>query len=270
MNNNKLKDRIKLIIGISILLIIFSSVFIIFYINMDNIYYALNGTGEINQNAEPLDNKNKSGSNEIAEPREYLENIVFLGDSIMVGFSGYREYIKIDGEEVLKDITVIAASGYGVRHAISDVAENSVNLTYEDKPMKPEDIISKRNEKYVFVCLGLNDLGHMSVDEYIKIYRKLLDNIQAKSPGKIIVILSVTPMVAGKQGGPMNKDVINDANKLLRELAEEYNIPFIDWAASIRDENNALYNKFSSDAYCHLNVEAYNRLAEYLMNNRVG
>ena len=135
--------------------------------------------------------------------------------------------------------------------------------------MRPEDIAAERDEKYVFICLGLNDLVTAKVEKYIKQYWILTDNIKAKSPDKTIVILSVTPLVAGQQGGNMTNDVINRANSLLLQFAKELNIPFIDWAAAIRGEDNSLIKDLSSDGYCHLKIEAYNLLVEYLLYHPV-
>ena len=157
-----------------------------------------------------------------------------------------------------------------MRNAVSDVSSNSLNLICNEKPMKPEDIIAEKTEKYVCICLGLNDLSSISPDKYIELYKQLLDNMQTKNPGKIIVILSVTPLVSGKSGGSMNNNVITEVNNMLSELANDRDIQFIDWAKAIRDdEDNSLYENLSSDGYCHLNIEAYNRLVEFLLRNPV-
>ena len=278
-----MKNKFLLFSGIIISLAVFTAVFTVFYVNRDSIYYFLIGDTVGVSNTEysaNIDNSNNSGENltgnnisesvNFANPDnwgEYIKNIVFIGDSITHGFDLYRDLIKFNGEDILKDAVITATPGYGLKHALSDdIKSNSYNLIYDEKPMKPEDIIALRDEKYVFICLGLNDLGSIKTDEYIEQYKKLLDNIQEKSPDKSIVILSVTPLVYGMRGGNLNNTVIAKANELLIELAAERDMLFIDWAEAIRDENNSLYKNLSSDGYCHLNVEAYNRLIEYLLD----
>ena len=276
MKRYKKREKITLFLAINILAIIFFIVVVSFYSNRDEIYYIINGeetTADNSQNDKTQkntpDTPDISNMDNIEEQIEYLQNIVFLGDSITQGFDIYRNVIIVDGENVFKDATIVASTGYGTRHAVADIAVNSINLMYKDKPMRPEDIVADRNEKYVFICLGLNDLSWIKTDEYIENYRKLIDNIQNKSPDKSVVILSVTPLVAGNQGAKMNNKVIADANNKLAGIAKEYDIQFLDWAAAIKGENGGLYESLSSDGYCHLKIEAYNRLAEYLMQHPV-
>ena len=240
MKNNKNTIFISLIA----LFAIFAIALTAFYINRDVIYKFLRGT-------EISDDKSLSGGivpleEYIPEPYEYFSDIIFLGDSIMTGFDIYRDYIEFDGEKVLKNVTVAASVGYGVNNAVSYVTDNSINLIYNDKAMRPEDIAAERNEKYVFICLGLNDLVVMNAEKYIKKYCMLIDNIESKNPDKTVVVLSVTPLVARQQGGNMTNDAINAANSLLLEFATERNIPFIDWAEAVRGEDNALRKDLSS------------------------
>ena len=67
----------------------------------------------------------------------------------------------------------------------------------------------------------------------------------------------------------MNNDVILSANNMLSEFADENDIAFIDWAEAIRDDNYNLYRNLSSDGYCHLTVDAYSLLVEYLLCHQV-
>ena len=253
-------DTIKIALGVLGLIALFAAASAAFYVNRDAIYNFLRGKAEENS-----PEQKPGDSNYALDPGEYFKNIIFLGDSIISGIEVCKNSTEVDGEKVLKDTTVIAAVSYSLKNAVSDPLENAVNLTHEGKAMRPEDIVSQIEGKYVFICLGLNDLSLTPMDEYIENYGKLVKNIQAKNPDKVIAILSVTPLVAGKWGGNMTNGVIAEANGRLRDLAAEADIYFIDWAAAIRDENNALYEELCSDGFCHLKAEAYTRLTEYLI-----
>ena len=285
-------DKIKIISWILVLLAIFASVASTFYINRDEIYYFLRGetpeakptqkspgataepsSAQNGQNTAATDapkkNQTPTLSNNTPKSPEYLKNVIFLGDSIIAGFELCRDFTEINGEKILKDVTVVATPNYSLKNAVSAVEKNAVNLIFGGKAMKPEDIVSQMGEKYVFICLGLNDLSWDTIDEYIENYQRLVDNIKAKSPDKTIAILSVTPLVAGRSGGAMDNEVIAQANDRLTGFAFEENICFIDWAAAIRDENSDLRKGLSSDGYCHLKAEAYKSLLEYLLANPV-
>ena len=279
-NTRSAKDKIIIITAMIILFAVFGSALSGLYIYRENIINILNyGVWENQNDKTPARTQATAISGGVVSfsddalnplnPCEYFSDIIFIGDSILTGFVVCREYIEFDGEKVLRDAVVAATPGYGLNNAVSDVEFNSVNLIYNNKAMRPEEIIAERNEKYVFICLGLNDLVIMSPEKYIEKYGVLIDNIQSKTPDKIIVILSVTPLVAGQQAGSMSNDAIIKANALLLEFAIERNIPFVDWAEAIRDTDKSLINRLSSDGYCHLNVSAYNRLVEYLICHRV-
>ncbi|MCL2814913.1 MAG: GDSL-type esterase/lipase family protein, partial [Oscillospiraceae bacterium] len=194
----------------------------------------------------------------------YFKNILFLGDSIVSGLELCKDSTVVSGEKVLREAAVVAAVNYSLKNAVSEVSQNSVNLVYAGKAMRPEDIISQSDNKYVFICLGLNDFYGTPLDEYIENYGRLVANIKAKNPDKAIAVLSVTPLVAGQRHGFMTNQLITEANSRLMEFAAVEDLYFIDWAAAIRDENNALYENLCSDGFCHLKPEAYRRLAEYL------
>jgi hypothetical protein len=67
-------------------------------------------------------------------------------------------------------------------------------------------------------------------------------------------------------GSTLTNSIIAEANGRLKDFAAGNGLRFIDWAAALRDENGSLYERLSSDGYCHLKAEAYGRLAEYLVN----
>jgi|GEM_PF-2243934 len=201
----------------------------------------------------------------VPEPFGYFKDIIFLGDSVTIGFDLYRSKIKFNGEAVLRDVTVIAVGSYGVYRSADEISDKSVHPLYKGEQALPEDIIAEKDAKYVFICLGLNDVAIMSSDNYIGYYSYLINRIKYKNPDKTVVIMSVTPLVFGGQKTRLNNKTIMDSNNILLQFAQENNIPFIDYAAAIRNSQNCLYDELSSDAYCHLTIEAYNRLVEYLL-----
>ena len=201
----------------------------------------------------------------IPEPFEYFKNIVFLGDSVTIGFDIYRNKVKFNGQNVLRDVNVVAVGSYGVYNATRDISESSIHPLFGGTQTLPQDIIAQKDAQYVFICLGLNDVAIITLDDYIACYSYLIDRIREKSPEKTIVIMSVTPIVFDGQKRVLNNNRITEANNLLLKFAKENNLAFIDYAAAIRDSQNCLYDELSTDAFCHLTIEAYDRIIEYLL-----
>jgi len=204
-------------------------------------------------------------SDTVPDPCAYFKDALFLGDSVTTGFDLYKKSIQFNGEAVMQDITVVAVGSYGVYNATREISGKSIHPLFEGQKTLPEDIIAKKNVKNVFICLGLNDLVWEKTEDFIAYYTKLINNIKAKSPDKNIIIMSVTPIVAGQTISALTSDAITAGNNALLELAILNGIPFIDYGAAIRDSGNNLYGEFSSDGYCHLKIDAYNRLVEYML-----
>jgi len=204
-------------------------------------------------------------SDTIPDPFEYFKNIVFLGDSVTSGFELYKIKIKFNDEIILEDVNVVAAKKYGAYYAIQPISKDSSHPLMNGNQALPEDIIAQKDVKNVFICLGLNDLTFAKTSDFVKYYSRLINNIKEKNPDKNIVIMSVTPLVSGQYHDKLNNDMIIEANNALLEFAKENNIYFIDYAAAIRDSKNCLPEDLSSDGYCHLTVDAYDMLVEYLL-----
>ena len=205
----------------------------------------------------------------IPNPFEYFKDIIFLGDSVTTGFDLYRNHIKFNGESVAQETTVIAVKSYGIFNATRELSEKSLHPLLNGVQTLPEDIIAEKSGNKIFICLGLNDVGWQSYDTFFNNYAALINRIRAKSPQKTVVIMSVTPLTEEGQKSNLTNEKIMEFNKLLIEFAAYNNIPFIDYAAALRDENNHLYPGLSSDNYCHIIVEAYNRLVEYLLYHSI-
>ncbi|MCL1792451.1 MAG: GDSL-type esterase/lipase family protein [Oscillospiraceae bacterium] len=200
----------------------------------------------------------------IPEPFGYFGDILLLGDSVTTGFDLYREKLLFCGEAVLRDIHVVALGNYGVYNALLDIS--AVHPILNGQKTLPEDIIAQKNQKNVFICLGLNDLVWQTPEEFLAYYSALIERIRAKSPEKNIAIMSVTPCVDGHNLSALENGPIAEANNLLLDYAETNGVYFIDYAAAIRNpEENSLPEDFSSDSYTHLTTQAYERLVEYML-----
>ena len=205
----------------------------------------------------------------IPNPSEYFENIIFLGDSVTTGFDLYRNFIKFNGELVLQRTTVIAVKSYGIFNATRTISDKSVHPLVDGVQTLPEDIIAEKSGNKVFICLGLNDISWQSSDVFFRNYADLINRIRAKSPEKTVVIMPVTPLTLGGQKENMTNERIMQFNDLLIEFAAYNNIPFVDYAAALRDENNNLYAELSSDNYCHIISGGYDRLVEYILYHSI-
>lgn len=200
-------------------------------------------------------------------PLDYLDDAIFIGDSVTTGFESFRKDIKFCGEKIELNYKVFAAKSYGAYNSTLEISDTTVHPLYKGDQFYPEDIIGVYESRKVFLCIGLNDAGWQKEDQFIRYYRSLLTKIKEKNPDVKIIITSITPLTVNGESTTTNElknPRIADFNNLLINLADEENVYFLDYAYALRDENNNLYTDFSSDDYCHLVASAYSRILEYI------
>lgn len=205
-------------------------------------------------------------------PSDYLDDAIFIGDSVTTGFESFRKNIEFCGEKIDLNYKVFAAKSYGAYNSTLEISDTSVHPLYKGDQFYSEDIIGIYESKKVFICIGLNDAGWEKEEQFVRYYRSLLTKIKEKNPGVKIIIVSITPLTSNGEATATN-DLSNpriaEFNNLLIGLAYEENVSFLDYAYALRDENYNLYDDFSSDDYCHLTVPAYSRMLEYIFYHPV-
>lgn len=159
-------------------------------------------------------------------------DIVFIGDSLTGGSDWY---------DIFPNYTI---ANRGVR---GDTTEGVLN--------RIDTIINTKAEK-AFIMMGTNDINaHVNVENIIKNYKKILDNLEANN---------ITPIVQSTlltYGTPQerNKD-INELNAELKAICLERDITYVDLNEYL-SENGTLSDKFSYDGL-HLNGQGYVLWAE--------
>lgn len=124
-------------------------------------------------------------------------------------------------------------------------------------------MIQKSNAKKVFIMAGTNDLGHISLDAYKERYTNLITAIQDSIPGVKLYLQSVIPtnpdMKMGKNCASNTK--VQDANKIVEELAKQYGCTYVDLYSLYADENGNLPKEQTRDGV-HLYPQCYKKWAD--------
>lgn len=185
-----------------------------------------------------------------------FSNIIFCGDSNMLGYSQY-----LNDSEYMDDTTYfLAQNGCSATVAVSSSALSShsdVMPTYNENPVRFEDGVSNfEDAKHVFLCLGINDLVISSVDKTKDNIEQLCKKIQLSMPDVSIHIISVPYINQDVNKGYLNNDNIVSLNGLLQLMCLDNDWGFID-ASNCIGNSNGIYETFSKDGYVHLNADAY-------------
>lgn len=219
---------------------------------------AAEGVSEVPESS--MQEERKNGNEEIItlekEPRiagtEDFSDAVFLGDS------------RTEGLYLNTDLT--NADFYTERGLM-------VTTIFTRKIVKKEDgtkitaleALEEKQYGKVFIMFGINELGWAYEEIFIEDYVKLLDEIKRLQPDAVIYVQSNLPVTAAKEEKDdiFKNDRIKLYNDLIKKMAEEQQVIFLDSADSVADEHGILPEAASTDGI-HLTKDYYQRWFEYI------
>lgn len=195
----------------------------------------------------------------------WFSDCVFVGDSIMIGWKNYNTLMIEKGNaDFFGNTRFFCEGSYGYGHALEPVTEDSLHPMYAGEKHSIEDALLLMNAKKAFICFGLNDIGIYGVDGTVKNFEELLRRIYEKNPNIDLYIISAMYMYKGSEKPKLNNENILMLNIELAEYCNDNEIPFINIAGELIDENGFVPDKYSSDKYVHQTYAAYEVWAEVL------
>jgi lysophospholipase L1-like esterase len=118
-----------------------------------------------------------------------------------------------------------------------------------------DDIIVRKPSK-LFLLIGINDIGKDIPDTVIADnIRKIIGRLQQETPSTKIYVESILPVNPDIQGFPQHYDKqehILRTNKMIRNVAQQLNVPFINIHDLLTDAQGRLDAKYTQDGL-HLN-----------------
>lgn len=107
---------------------------------------------------------------------------------------------------------------------------------------------------HVFLMIGVNDLGETRpLDQMRAGYRVILETIRQRTPGVTVHVQSLLPTRG--RFSHLNERVV-EVNQVLRELAAEFNYPYVDLHSHFTDDKGELREEFTRDGL-HITEPGY-------------
>ncbi|MEG2928357.1 MAG: GDSL-type esterase/lipase family protein [Oscillospiraceae bacterium] len=176
----------------------------------------------------------------------YLDNAVFIGDSIFEGFTYYDLAYK---ENVLSKI------GVGARNILD------MELTSKGEDYTLVQYIKKKQPQIVYIMLGLNDVNIISEKEYRAAYTEVINTIKKFSPNTDIVITSITPIRKLSFSTPERLVRYNDeARGIAEKLEGVYYLNLFDFLS----QDGILSEKYSANDGIHFSAPTYKILLNFI------
>ena len=209
--------------------------------------------------APPYDFSQPAPASEAVDNR-YFDDAAFVGDSRTDGFMLYS------GVGTGKNLT---SNGL----TIFTLSEKKA-FTVEGETYTLLEALALEEYGKVYLSLGVNELGIYKDKSFYSSYSAAIDQIRLVQPGAVIYIQGLIPVneaqVEEHNGNKYNlsNDHLRVYNDLMRQVAEEKQVVYLDLYSEFADENGSLPEGLSRDGV-HLTKEPCQRWLEYLKTHTV-
>ena len=184
----------------------------------------------------------------------YFDDAVFVGDSITESLRNSCIALQRDDEDFMGNAQFLAAVSMSVRMASSD---SRTLLQYRGNAVSVTEGLLKMGAGRVFIMLGVNDYAGKYPDATLAYFDTLIDAIQEKCEGIVLVIQSVTPVTKRFcQERQITIEEWNGFNVLLEQLCEEKGVQFLSFAELLMDAEGYLADDMTGDGMFHLTPAA--------------
>lgn len=162
---------------------------------------------------------NNTNNNTSVKLKDDFSNAIFVGDSITYGF------IQTNNTPISKN-NVYAKIGSHTFEGVKLLGNNA-------------DLIKSKsngNVDYVFIMYGANDYGY-DMSDYKRWYKELITHIKTMFPSAKIIVQSVLP-IQNTSSEPNRSSQPQKLNKVVKEIAKEENVQYLDVAGNIYNINS--------------------------------
>lgn len=190
----------------------------------------------------------------------YFDDAAFVGDSRTDGFMLYS------GIGTGRNLTSNGLS-------IFSLAEKKA-LTIDGEKYTLLEALSLEEYGKVYLSLGVNELGIYLDESFYSSYCEAIDRIRLVQPRAVIYIQGLIPINEGQitayNGNKYNlsNEHLRVYNDLMRRVAEEKQVVYLDLYSEFADENGYLPEELSRDGV-HLKKEPCRQWLEYLKSHTV-
>lgn len=225
------------------------------------------GSQASSSTSQPVPDKPKTPPYDFSQPvpergaveNSYFDDAAFVGDSRTDGFMLYSGVGTGDN---------LAANGV----SIFKLAERK-SLTIGGEKYTPLEALALKQYGKVYIALGVNELGYNNDKGYYNKFCAAIDEIRRLQPNAVIYIQSLIPVNEKQYLDSTGHDYLtNDHlriyNDLMRQVAEEKKVAYVDVYSAFADENGSLPEEDSRDGV-HLHKESCQRWLEYLKTHTV-
>lgn len=191
---------------------------------------------------------------------DYLDRIVFLGDSTTYGMYAYN---------VLPHDQIWVPSS-GTLSLFNWAVESVEYYPYGDnddhQTLSIADAAATAKPEYLVITLGINGVSLLDEEQFRGYYTGLVQAIQAASPDTKIIFQSIYPVIDAQTPEGIKNDRINAANGWILDMAGQLGARYLATHDALTDSTGNLsldYITTGSDGI-HMDQRGYNAILQYV------
>ena len=154
--------------------------------------------------------------------QEYIDKIVFLGDSTTYGL---RAYSMLKDGKSTKNVWTPRSGTL----ALFNVSFATIVYPETDEEITIKEAVRRKKPEYLVITLGVNGVSQMKEDQFKTAYKGMLKEISEASPDTKVICQSIFPVARSYASlGSINNEKIRNANEWIVEIADEMGVKYID------------------------------------------
>lgn len=180
---------------------------------------------------------------------EFYTDDLFIGDSIATGLLNYG---YLNSDQVYAQIGLNPESA----HATEYDGYTAVTRAEELQP------------KRIYIMLGSNGLAYMGNTYMVEQTQILIEKIKEVTPDSYIYLISIPPVTkAHESEGQETMAMVNGYNKLLKELADEIGVIYLDLCSELQDSTGYFSDAYAEADGMHFLGTAYKKMLSFIQKS---
>lgn len=186
----------------------------------------------------------------------YFDDAVFIGDSRTEG--------------LILNTGLSNATAYVYKGLMVDTVFTKPVVNRGGQKLSVMDALASTQFSKVYIMLGINETGWVYSQIFQSKYGDIIDRIREINPDAVIYVQGIMPVSnqVSSTHGYITNSKINEYNFLLRELAEEKQVCYIDTENAVASENGDLPEEAAVDGI-HFVKDYCEKWLDYLKTHSV-
>ncbi len=181
----------------------------------------------------------------------YFDDAVFIGNSRTEG--------------LILNTGLSNATAYTYKGLMVDTVFTKPVIYKDGEKLSVMEALKRTDFKKVYLMFGINETGWKYEEVFIRQYGKIIDEIREINPGAEIYIQEIFPVTkeVSETHSYVKNEKIEEYNTLLRKLAEEKQVYYVDTANAVAGSDGCLPGEAAVDGI-HLKKAYCEKWLEYL------